>query len=118
MESVFKQKYRGRDGKTRESKNYYFDFKDHTGTVRRMAGYVDKGLTKELKRKVKRLASHRALNQSLDAELVSWLEGIPAKLRSNLSKWGLLDSRAEGQSKPLSIHLDDFRQALIDKGNT
>ncbi len=118
MASVFKQKYKGRDGKQRESKSWYAEFHDHNGTTRRVVGFSEKGLTQELGRKLDKLSSFRRLGQSPDAELIHWLESIPSKLRGHLAKWGLLDARSEGQSRGLRDHLADFRQSILDRGKT
>ncbi len=50
---VFKQKYKARNGKTRDSTKWYVEIKDHNETVRRIPGFTDKKATDEFGREVR-----------------------------------------------------------------
>ena len=111
---VFRQKYT-RSGVTRESTNWYCEIKDHLGVARRVPGYRDKSLTRELGRRLERLAGLRSVQMPPDAETLTWIESLPKRLRSNLVKWGMIDGRAASQMRPLTEHLADFRRSLMDR---
>ena len=115
---VFRATYKDRQGRQRESKSWYVEFRDHLEAVRRLPGFTDRKQTEELGRKVERLVCCRANHESPDLNLARWVETLPAKQRDVLSRWGLLDARAAAASKPLSEHLDEFRDTLSAKGNT
>jgi integrase len=113
-----RQQYKGRDGKTRESAKWYVEVKDHEGRRRRIPGFTDKGPTAEIGRQVERLISLRAVKQPPTPELSAWLEGMPAAFTRQLAKWGILDARHVGHSKPLAEHVSDFERSLEAKANT
>ena len=113
---VFKQKYKARDGKTKESAKWYVELRDHQETTRRIPAFTDKGLSAELGRKLEKLVSLRVLNDTPGPELARWLETIPSELRGRLSKIGLLDARTVAGGKPLKEHLEDFKANLIHAG--
>jgi integrase len=115
---VCRQQYKARDGKTRESANWYAEVKDHNGRYRRIPGFTDKGATAELGRQVERLISLRAVKQPPPPELSAWLEGMPATFSKRLVGWGILDQRHAPHGKTLLEHLKDFREALVNKGGT
>ena len=115
---VFKQKYKSRNGETRDSAKWYVELKDHNETMRRLPGFTDKKATKEFGRRLEKLVALRTLGDTPDPELSRWLETLPTDTRKRLGKFGLLDSRTVANSKPLSDHLDDFHASLLHKGNT
>ncbi len=96
MASIFKQKYTipGKNGKRirKQSKCWYLDFKDSDGTRKRVKGFKDKSATQQLAAKLE----HEA----------------------ELAEKGMGDKFAEHRKRPLSEHLEDFRQCLIAKGDT
>ena len=115
---VFRQKYRDRGGKLRESSKWYAEFRDHNEVTRRLPGFSDKAATEELGRKVERLAACRANDDPLPADLGRWVETIPSAIRERLAAWRLLEAETIERRKPLAAHLDDFRRHLDAKNNT
>ena len=115
---VFKASYKDRKGKSRETKAWYVEFRDHLEKVRRLPGFTDRKQTEELGRKVERLVCCRANGETPDLALCRWLETLPTKQRDVLSRWGLLDARSTAAGKALSAHVEDFHASLLDKGNT
>jgi integrase len=115
---VFKQKYRDRQGKLKDSAKWYVEFKDHTETVRRIPGFTDKKITEELGRRIEKLVALRVMGNAPDPDLARWLESLPNELRDKLTKHSLLDSRTVAGGKPLAEHLDDFHASLLHKGDT
>ena len=110
--------YTGRNGEKRQSKTWSVEFRDHLDTVRRTPAFRDKRASEEFGRKLERLVSLRVAGEQPDSTLVRWLGTLPAKIWGRLAKIGLLDSRWVAASQPLSEHLDEYKQALLDKGNT
>jgi len=100
------------------SKTWRVEFRDANGRPRRLGGFRDKKATEELGRRVDRLVAARAAGQSLDTDMVRWLETVPGRLRERLGELGLLEARTVAASKPLADHIDDWHDALTAKGNT
>ena len=115
---VYENTYRDRKGRTRKTKNWYVEFTDHKGRVRRMPGFTDKSQTREFGRRVERLVLCRLNNEPADADLLRWLESIPQKSRTYLGQIGVLDPRRLAAFKALADHLEDFRLHLTARDNT
>jgi len=96
MASVFKQRYTATDKNgekvTRQSRFYYIDYKAADGTRKRVKGFRDKAATAQLAAQLEREAE--------------------------LGRAGMIDKYVEHRKRPLKDHLEDFKQALMDKGNT
>ena len=68
------------------------DFFDHRGRRQRLRlGKVTHDVATEFKRRIEKLVNSKRLNQSLDAETVTWLNGICMELRKRLAQFGLCD---------------------------
>ncbi len=65
---------------------------------------------------MEKLAECVANGEPPDRPLRRWLEGLPPRLQKRLATVGLLEGRRLAASKPLAEHLEDWRQALLDKG--
>ena len=116
---LFKQTYPDKKtGKTRQSKKWYIEFRDHEQTIRRWPAFSDKARTAELGRRIETLVSCRISGDRPDPHINKWIETLPARLREQLSEIGLLDTRRVAAAKRLTDHLDDFRDALAAKGNS
>jgi len=114
---VFRTTYT-QDGQRKTAQKWYIELRDHLQTVRRFPAFTDKTQSEALGRQIERLVRFRVSGEPLDTTLSRWLENIPARMRDRLAKIGLLDLSRAAAAKPLDDHLADFRQALIDKGNT
>jgi integrase len=115
---VFKTTYRDRNGRQQTAAKHYVEFRDHREQVRRLPGFTDDGQTAELGRKVEKLVACVANGEAPDLGLRRWLESTPDRIRAKLTEWGLLEGHRAAAGKPLAKHLDDFKAALIAKGNT
>lgn len=115
---VFKQQYKDRKGKTRDSAKWYVEIKDHNETVRRIPGFTDNKATQEFGRRLEKLVAVRTLGDTPGPDLSRWLETLPSDTRKRLAKYGLLDARTVANSKPLSEHLADFHASLLHKNRT
>ena len=85
---VFRQQYKDRSGKTRESAKWYVEVKDHLDVVRRMPGFTDKALTAELGRRIQKLVAVRVLGDILPPDLAAWVERLPQDIRDRLAQTG------------------------------
>ncbi len=96
MASIFKQRYtaKGKDGKRirKQSKCWYVDYKTSEGTRKRVKGFKDKAATTQLAAQLEKEAEQAQI--------------------------GIVDKYKDHRSKPLLEHLEDFKQSLLDKGNT
>ena len=113
MSSVFKRTWRDDHGNLVVSKKQTVEFRDAKGKWRQIPGFTDEKASKELGRKLERLGQLRSVGEH-DASLSKWAEGLPDKLREKLARWGILDRVGVASGKPLTKHLDDYRQALLD----
>ncbi|MBW8015448.1 MAG: site-specific integrase [Planctomycetes bacterium] len=96
MASIFKQQYTAKDKNgdkiKKKSKFWYIDYKSVDGIRKRVKGYKDKGATMQLAAKLER--------------------------EVELAEVGIIDKYAKHRKKALLEHLKEFRQSLLDKGNT
>ncbi len=116
---LFKATYKDKKGNTRKTKKWYLDFPDHLDRRHKMALFTHKRASKEFKERLSKLITIRMSgDQVLSVDLQRWIEGLPERFTKKLVKWGLLDSHRATAGKPLSEHLEDFKQSLIAKGNT
>jgi integrase len=120
MASVFKRTYKRPDGRMVECKTCtaaFADWSDPTrgvGIVRQVPGYLSRDASEELGRNLEKLARLRAAHEPMPDDLRRYMEGLPAKLRGKLARWGLLNQTAEAAVKPLSGHLESYATALRD----
>ncbi len=116
--SIFRQKYKDRSGKPRESKCWYFDVTDHLETRRRFKGLADKRLTEGWKREIERLVEYRKSNESPRADSLRWIESAGKEMQARLLGLGLIDAADHARGMPLATLLDDFRSALSARDST
>lgn len=110
--SVFRRKRTNSKGKVTTDKTYTVEFRDHADIVRRISGFTDRAASAELERQLRRLVSLRMGGIGVDAEATKFLEGCPAIVRQRLGEWGILSGQRAAAGKPLSAHLDDWRQSM------
>ena len=75
-----------------KSRKWYVEYRDGQGIRRRKAGFANKAATRQLAAELERQAEHEAS--------------------------GLRDRCAEHRKRPLTRHVDDWRETLIAKGTT
>ena len=78
--------------KGKPHRRWTVEYRDHTGRVRRKAAYGDKDASLQLLAELERDTERR--------------------------KAGLVDHYAEHRKRPLTGHIDDWRQSIIDDGGT
>ncbi len=115
---LYRERYTDVDGNRQESRKYYIDIKDNMGRRHRIPAFTEKRTSKSFGENIEALVSTKIAGQRPDSEIQRWIETLPTVLLKKFVSWGLLDGqRAEG-SKPLSAHIQDWRQSLFAIGNT
>ncbi len=115
---VFKTSYKTREGKTKEVSHWYIELRDHLKTVRRFPAFTDREESEALGRQIRRLVSCKIGGEAPGPDLSRWLENIPASLRDQLARIGLIDPARAAAGKPLLEHVADFERNLLDRGDT
>ena len=115
---VFRKYRKGPRGARVPYALWYVEFRDHLETVRRLPAFTDQTASVELARKLSRLAALRAAGEGPDRELGRFLEGLRAKMRETLARWGLIDGRTFAGSLPLAQLLTRFEESLRAAGRT
>jgi hypothetical protein len=104
-------------GENRLTEKFYVVFQDQAQIQRRLPGFVDRKATVEVERKVRKLVELRAAGETLSPELARFIETMPPAMRERLAEWGVLDKTRVAAGKPLTQHIEDWRQALLAKAN-
>ncbi len=119
MASVVKER-RSRRGIT-----YRVDFRDRSGQragkrgkLYALRGFEYKPAADKVRANISRLEQLRGTGERPDPDLMRWVNELPAAWRAKLERAELLDSRAVAALKPLADHVDDYHQALLDRGGT
>ena len=81
------------------------DFADGDGRRWRLPGQIDRRGTEALARRVQDLLAVRQAGDALPADLLRWLEAVPADFRQRLADAGLIDRDRVGGLRPL-VELD------------
>jgi integrase len=102
----------------RMSAKFYAVWVDYSGQLRRLPLFQDRKASEEMSRKIDRMNSLRAGGETLPPELSRFVETMPARIRERLAEWGIISPSPATASKPLAAHLDDWKAALLAKGNT
>jgi len=111
---LFKPTYTTRDGKKKHAARWYLAV---SGTRKSIALYKDKRTSKEAEKHIDRLSAARYAGQSPSSDLQRWLNGQPEWLLQRLVTLGLLDPRLAQGSRGIADHLQEWKTALIAKGN-
>ncbi len=110
---LYRQNFRDRrTGKKRQATKWYLQFRDPSGVVRRIPGFSDQAATRSLGRGIQRLLDLRG-QEPPDAELSRWIENLPARIQERLAELHLIDEKRLTGAKPLTKHLEDFRESLL-----
>ena len=115
---IFRATYKDRDGTKQESAKFYVEFSDHNEITRRLPCFTSEAVTREVSRKLELLLSFRSNGQSPDLDTRRWIETLPGRIVRTLAGWGVLDSKTAAGCVDLQSHLDDWKQAILDRGGT
>jgi integrase len=100
------------------SEKWYGVFADFAGVLRRLPLLADRKASDEIARKVSTLNDLAAAGQSIPPDLSRWIETAPAAIVRSLAAWSILPASRVTSAKALAEHIDDWRVALVAKGNT
>jgi integrase len=102
----------------RKSAKWYAVFMDFAGALRRLPLFEDRRAAEGMARIVDRLNSLRSSNDTLPPDLARAVDEMPAGILAKLAKWDIVRPEKAATAKPLIQHVDDWRAALLAKGNT
>lgn len=116
---LFQPTWRDRDGTDYTSERWSIEFR--LGGRRRacrLGLFKDKRASQEAARRIERLLEVHQAGGVLDADLAAWLGQVPARISTYLATVGAIDARWVSVARTLGEHLDDFKAALLARGNT
>jgi len=116
--NMYRLKITDKTGKERESSRLYLDFFDHKRRRHKLAGFTSKRATEAMAKRINDLVSCRASGDSLTPDLQSWIDNLPDKLLRKFVSWGLLDTQRAHTGKPITEHLQAWKQHIIAGGKT
>jgi integrase len=102
----------------RKSLKWYGVFVDFNGALRRLPLFEDRRASDAMARIIDRLNSLRSSNDTLPPDLARAVDEMPAGILAKLAKWDIIRSERAASSKPLTDHVEDWKAALLAKGNT
>lgn len=103
-------------GAAKRTATWSVEFRDHMGTVRRLAVSRDRRLAQRWADHLERLLAHRAAGEPPPAELVRWLASLPDRLVARLAEWDILRPSSAAGLAPLDQHITAWAAALRAKG--
>jgi integrase len=115
---LFKPKYRNQKGQLVNVANWWIEYTNHDRRACRLPGFGDRKGTEELGRQILRLVAAKFAGGRLEPDLARWVEGLPMEFKKKLARHGLLEAERIAAVKPLAGHLDDWKAALLAKGNS
>lgn len=115
---VFQPAYTDRRGAKRRSPRHHVTFKDHNGVRRRLPAFTDCSASMTFGRKVRELDDLRAVGESPRGDLARWVDGLTDDVRAKLIDWSILDQRASMVAMPLTDHINDWYQSILNDGRT
>jgi len=87
---LYRPTWKAGNGERRQSGRWWLDFTDGDRQRQRLPCLTDKRQTEALARNVERLLSIRQGGEALPADMLKWLEAVPADFRQRLAQAGLI----------------------------
>ncbi len=109
---VYRQTYT-QSGKTRKAQKWYIDF-TFRGQRCRLAGFADKRLTEQTALKLDELCHTTEAALIPTADLQKWIDGLPKRIITKLTEWGVVAGHSAARGTLLKDHLADFRKHIGD----
>jgi len=114
---VWEKPYRDRHGQPKTVNKYWVEVRDHRSIVRRFPAVSDKAKSRVFGQHVQDLIACRVAGQKADADLIRWLDAVPARVKQRFVQADLVDPVIVQAGKPLAAHVEDFRSSL-SRGRT
>lgn len=112
---IYRDSYKGRDGKIRKSAKWYCDFRDHFEVRRKTPAFTDKRQSEAFGRNIENLVNSKKAGLDVDDKLNQWLNDLPDSTMAKFSSWGLIDGQRAEITKTLSAHITDYIGILETK---
>ncbi len=103
---------------SKKSAKWYAVFVDFRGALRRLPLFEDRRASEALAKIVDRINSTRSSNDTLPPDLARAVDEMPAAMLARLAKWDIIKAERAATAKPLADHIEDWRKALLARGNT
>ena len=119
---LYRPSWKSPDGQHHKSSRWWLDFADGDGRRWRLPGLTDRRATEGLAGNVGKLLAVRQSGDALPADLLKWLEAVPADFRQRLADAALIDRTRAGGLVPLvevegaGGHLGEFLADLAARG--
>ena len=91
-----------------EVTHWQISFEDRFDIKRQLKAYINQRATQDLADKIQDLLDGRTPN-------AEWIEKLSPTIRNELIKFGLIDSQKAAIGKPLSEHIEEFKDHLTKK---
>lgn len=98
-----------------ETAHFVFEFRDHNDVTRRLKASTDEAVSQRFGVTVQDLLNARGSCQGIGQDLRRRIEALPKAMRMQLAEWGLLDSKANTATKPLTELIAAFEAHLKAK---
>jgi integrase len=115
---LLKQKYLATDGTYHETDHWYVEIKDHVGARHRIPAFTDSEASAEFGRKVEQLANLKAAKLEPSKDFSDWVSTLAPEHLERLASIGIIDGARVAVLKPIPEHIEDWRQALQDRGTS
>ena len=117
MSRLFKQTYRDRRGKTRESARWYGEWR-YADQSLRLALYTDRTASAEALRKLVRISELRSAGEQPDAQLSKWVASLPDAWLDYLAGKGILDDHRSKRDRELDAIITEYITELDRNGRS
>ncbi|MBA7632254.1 Tyrosine recombinase XerC [subsurface metagenome] len=115
---LFRPTYKSK-GKTKQIAKWWIEFRDPNSIVRKWGlGTTNRDVADIVARQIDCLNEWAKKHIDPPDELVKWVRRQAPKFREKIEKAGLLPASQIGQSKPITEHLEDYRNDLLARNNT
>ena len=115
---LFRPTYKSK-GKTKQVATWWVEFRDPNSIIRKWGlATSSRDVADIVARQIDCLNEWAKKHIDPPDELVKWVREQNAKLRNKIEEAGLLPASQIGQSKLITEHLEDYKNALLEKNNT
>ena len=108
------------DGRTvrEKSAKWYAVFSDFNGKLRRLALSDVRKAAEGMAAKIAELNELRRADLPMTRELAEFIDKAKPEITAKLAAWDIIPAEKAATAKPLTMHVDDWKAALLAKGST
>ena len=107
----------GRKSKEKSAK-WYAVFSDFNGKLRRLALSDVRKAAEGMAAKIAELNELRRERLPMTRELAEFIDKAKPEITAKLAAWDIIPAEKAATAKPLTMHVDDWKAALLAKGST